>query len=157
MHIRGAHPAACPHCGTGHFLPLNEEKLAQIPAAAFSELTWDPLADARLQRVPGGFIRDMTRWRIEKWARAANRTVIDLDIMDGKYGSWGNGAVKMELTLEWDEAATARAARIPDFVRPTVQKEIEKRVKAEGRAKVEAADIDKAMAHWSESGNFHGH
>jgi rubrerythrin len=158
LNIRGVRPTLCPHCGTGHFLPLNEDKLVKLPAAAFVvELTWDPLAEARLQRVPGGFIRDMTRWRVEKWARAADRTLVDLDIMDGKYGSWGHGAVKMELTLEWSEDAGARAGRIPDFIRPTVQKEIEKRVKAEGRAKVEAGDSDSAMAHWSETGSFHGH
>lgn len=157
LHIRGARPGVCPHCGTGHFLPLDADRLAKATRAAFAELTWDPEAEARLLRVPGGFIRDMTRWRVEKWARGADRTRVDEDIMDGKYGSWGEGGTKVELALVWTEEAAARAARIPDFVRPTVQKEIERRVKAEGRKSVEAGDIDTAMAHWSASGSFHGH
>ena len=157
LHVRGsARPAACPHCGTGHFSPLDAERLAKAPDAAFAAITWDPVAERRLTRIPPGFMRDMTRWRVEKWSRAAGRPHVDLDMMDGKYGSWGAGSGKVELALAWSEEASARAARIPDFIRPMVQKEIERRVQAEGRTQVAAADIDKAMAHWSASGDFHG-
>jgi hypothetical protein len=92
---------------------------------------------------------------VEKWARGAYRNRVDEEIMDWKYGSWGEGGAKAALSLEWSEEAAARAARNPDFLRPTVQKEIERRVKAEGRKKADAEDIDKAMAHWSASGSFH--
>lgn len=157
LHVRGGdRPGACRRCGTGHFLPLDQARLDAATPAAFADLTWDPLAERRLTRVPPGFMRDMTRWRVEKWARAAGRTYVDPDMMDGKYGSWGEGSGKVELTLDWSAEAAGRAGRIPDFIRPMVQKEIERRVKAQGRGHVEAADIEQAMSHWSASGSFHG-
>ena len=74
LHVRGAdRPSACRGCGTGHFVPLDADRLAKAPGAAFADLAWDPDAEARLERVPAGFMRDMTRWRVEKWARAADR------------------------------------------------------------------------------------
>jgi hypothetical protein len=94
---------------------------------------WDEAAKQRLERVPPGFMRDMTRSRVEKWARAAGRGRVDLETMDGKYGNWGAGGAKVELTLAWDAEAQARAERIPDFIRPMVQKEIERVVKGQGR------------------------
>ncbi|MEO6096057.1 MAG: universal stress protein [Fibrobacteria bacterium] len=155
--LDGAKPTVCANCGTGHFVRLSAEKRAQAKSSAFKTLAWKPEALQRLERVPEGFMRTMTRCRVEKWARAGGADVVDLEIMDGKYGSWGDGSAKMAPELEWSEAATARTSRIPDFIRPMVMKEIERRAKGEGRTRVDAADIDQAMTHWSASGNFHGH
>jgi hypothetical protein len=80
---------------------------------------------------------------------------VDEEVMDGKYGSWGEGSSKVHLELEWTEAATSRAQKIPDFVRSGVMKEIERRAKAAGKVKVESEDIDQAMQQWTGSGSFH--
>lgn len=157
MVVHGPRPAACAGCGTGHFTPLQAERIGKLPPAAFGAVEWDPAARARLERVPEGFMREMSKWRVEKWARAEGKSRVDLEIMEGKYGSWEAGSGKVELSLEWDAAAASRADRIPGFIRAMVQKEIERRVKAQGRARVEGPDIDQAMAHWSATGNFHGH
>ncbi|MDB5104870.1 MAG: hypothetical protein JWP91_2559 [Fibrobacteres bacterium] len=153
----GAKPSVCGNCGTGHFVKLTPEQRAKAHPAAMKILTWDPEALSRLEKVPVGFMRNMTRCRVEKWARAGGVETVDMDVMDGKYGSWGDGSAKIVLELEWSEDATARVSRIPEFIRGMVMKEIERRAKSEGRPKVEAGDIDQAMQHWSGPGGFHGH
>jgi nucleotide-binding universal stress UspA family protein len=154
--VDGARPGKCPNCGTGHFTAMGEEQRAKAHPSAFRALEWDADAQARLERVPQGFMRDMTRMRVEKWARSGGADKVTLEIMDGKYGGWAEGGAGIAPELEWSEEAAARAERIPDFIRPMVKKEIERRVKAKGGVRVEAADMDQAMNHWSGSGSFHG-
>jgi nucleotide-binding universal stress UspA family protein len=61
---------------------------AQAPAteAAASPFTWTPDAVARLDRVPAGFMRDMTREEVERVAAARGATVIDLALCEEGIG-----------------------------------------------------------------------
>jgi nucleotide-binding universal stress UspA family protein/rubrerythrin len=152
-----SHPATCAVCGTGHFHRLSPEARAKAHPSALRQLEWEPAAMERLSRVPAGFMRDMTRYRVEKWARAAGAERVHLDVLEGKYGSWEEGSGRMTLELPWSGGARERAERIPDFIRPMVMKEIERRAKSAGQARVEADDMDQAMRHWSSTGGFHGH
>ncbi len=155
--VDGLKPAVCPGCATAHFIKVTPEQRAQAKPSAFLKLEWEPAALARLDRVPAGFIRDMTRCRIEKWARASGDLQVTVVDMDGKYGSWGDGSAKVKSELDWQPEALTRMEKIPGFVRPMVMKEIERRAKAENRNVVLPSDIDEAVAHWSKTGNFHGH
>jgi nucleotide-binding universal stress UspA family protein/rubrerythrin len=154
--VDGVRPGKCSNCGTGHFTAMGADRRAKAHPSAFRALEWDEAARVRLERVPQGFMRDMTRMRVEKWARSGGADKVTLEVMDGKYGGWAEGGAAIALELEWSEGASARAERIPEFIRPMVKKEIERRVKAKGGARVEPADMDQAMEHWSGSGNFHG-
>lgn len=152
-----ARPAACAVCGTGHFQRLTPEARTRVRPSALRPLEWDAPALERLHRVPEGFMRDMTRYRVEKWARAAGAERVHPEVLEGKYGSWEEGSGRVTLDLAWTDEARSRAERIPDFIRPMVMKEIERRAKAAGRTQVEADDMDQAMRHWSSTGGFHGH
>jgi nucleotide-binding universal stress UspA family protein len=62
---------------------------AQAPAAAAtgdSRFTWTEDATARLNRVPAGFMRDMTREEVEKVADERGVTVIDLAVCEDGIG-----------------------------------------------------------------------
>src|SRR5437899_3112039 len=62
---------------------------AQAPAPAATEagaFTWTEEATARLNRVPAGFMRDMTREEIEKVATAKAVTTIDLAVCEEGIG-----------------------------------------------------------------------
>ena len=155
--VDGSKPTKCPNCNTGHFMQISIEQRSKAHPAAFKILDWNSEAKARLERVPIGFMRDMTRSRVEKWARAAGLDYVGIEVMDGKYGSWGDGSAKVKLDLDWSEDALIRTQKIPDFIRSMVMKEIERRSKGLGKDKVIAEDIDQAMQHWSGSGSFHGH
>jgi len=64
------------------FEPAQAEEVAQ-EAGGFA---WTPEAVARLDRVPAGFMRDMTREEIEKVAREKGATTIDLAVCEEGIG-----------------------------------------------------------------------
>jgi nucleotide-binding universal stress UspA family protein len=59
---------------------------AEAPAATAAAFTWTPDAVARLDRVPAGFMRDMTREEIEKVATAKGVGTIDLAVCEEGIG-----------------------------------------------------------------------
>ncbi|HKC83324.1 MAG TPA: PCP reductase family protein, partial [bacterium] len=62
---------------------------AQAPAgetAPASPFTWTEDATARLNRVPAGFMRDMTREEVEKVAGEKGVTTIDLAVCEDGIG-----------------------------------------------------------------------
>ena len=92
------------------------EALAPIPAAAEAlddPLVWSPEAEARLARVPEGFMRDMTRQRVETSARKIGAETVSLDLVEEKYAGWAMGSAKRNSEMDWDAEASARIARIP--------------------------------------------
>jgi nucleotide-binding universal stress UspA family protein/rubredoxin len=154
--IDGDAPESCPNCSKSVFMPLSAQKRTEVPAAALGKLHWNSVALERLQRVPEGFMRAMTQWRVEKWARSHGQTEVDFSVMGDKYSSWGEGSEKLTTTMPWSEAALARANRIPGFIRGVVMKEIEKKAKAEGLTSITPAEMEGAMQAWQKSGSFHG-
>jgi nucleotide-binding universal stress UspA family protein len=60
--------------------------LAEVTVPAGGEFTWTEDAVARLNRVPAGFMRDMTREEVEKVARAKELGVIDLALCEEGIG-----------------------------------------------------------------------
>jgi nucleotide-binding universal stress UspA family protein len=62
------------------------EPAEPAPASSASPYTWTEDASARLNRVPAGFMRDMTREEIERVAASKNVTVIDLAIAEEGIG-----------------------------------------------------------------------
>jgi nucleotide-binding universal stress UspA family protein len=59
---------------------------APVATAAASPYTWTEDATARLDRVPAGFMRDMTREEVERVAAAKNVSVIDLAVCEEGIG-----------------------------------------------------------------------
>ena len=59
---------------------------APAPAAAPGRFAWTPDAVARLDRVPAGFMRDMTREEVEKVAAEKGVTTIDLAVCEEGIG-----------------------------------------------------------------------
>ena len=57
---------------------IAREEAGATVASTAPALVWTPEAEARLERVPAGFMREMTRREIEKAARGAGITTIDL-------------------------------------------------------------------------------
>ncbi len=153
--LDGEKPHACPNCGKSVFMALSPEKRHAASASATQMLYWNEDALSRLQRVPEGFMREMTRLRVEKWARAHGQVNVDFSVMGDKYESWGDGSAKQVVTMPWSEEAMARAMKIPSFIRGIVMKEIEKRAKSLGQTQIEGDNLADAMNYWQQSGNFH--
>ena len=132
-----------------------EEQNAERAPPGDVAVQWSPEATERLARVPEGFIRDMTRQRIETFARCNSVETVTPDLIEDKYAEWSKGSAKQKQQLEWDEAATRRLERVPDFVRGMVMLEIERCARETGRDVVTEDIIDSASGSWEKLGTFH--
>ena len=77
-------------------------------------------------------MREMTRQRVETFARNNGVDTITPDLIEEKYGEWGKGSAKKKQQMQWDDAATQRISKIPDFIRGMVMLEIERCAKDSG-------------------------
>lgn len=128
---------------------------AQSESSAASGVEWTDEAEARLQAVPEGFLRDMTRRRVEAFAGRRGAPTITLGLMEEKYAQWAEASTKQEKTLAWSEAAAARLARIPEVVRGMVAREVERCARGMGEQAVTAETIERAKAGWESARAFH--
>ncbi len=132
-----------------------EKQSAEPESSPQGTVQWSSDATERLARVPEGFMRDMTRQRVEAFARSNNAETITPDLIEEKYSDWGKGSAKQKQRLEWDDAATERIARVPDFVRGMVMLEIERCARESGSDVVTEETIDAANGSWEKLGAFH--
>jgi nucleotide-binding universal stress UspA family protein len=151
--VAEARKAMCP-------IPEAEDKPTDktettVPDDRAGSLIWSPEAETRLGRVPEGSMREMTRKRIELFARENCVTSITLALVEEKYAAWADGSEKRQSEMAWAADAAARVERIPDFIRPMVVQEIERCAREMGLDSVTGAAIDKASEAWEGMGSFH--
>ena len=120
-----------------------------------TEPEWTDAAQKRLQGVPEGFIRDLTRERVAAFAKRKGVDRITPELIDEKYSEWASGSSKQRMELEWDPAAAERIQRVPDFVRGMVIKEVERCAHVNGMDTVTADVITKALESWERLSEFH--
>jgi nucleotide-binding universal stress UspA family protein/ribosomal protein L37E len=120
--------------------------------------TWTPEAEERLGRVPE-FCRELTRWRVEWTAfKRGLGSVITPETMDVKFDMWG--AVSHDIqaagpTMPWDEAASRRLERVPEFVKGQVIQAVEGNARALGYDRVTSEVLDRVIERWISTGDFH--
>jgi hypothetical protein len=124
-------------------------------AAAVAAIHWSAAAEARMARIPAGAIRDLTRSRIEAFARRRGVTEIDSELVDEKYAEWGAGSQQQAMQLAWTPESLQRIERIPEFVRGMVVKEVERCARAMGLDAVTPEVLERARGTWSKRGGFH--
>ncbi len=119
------------------------------------DVSWSDDALARLEQVPSGFLRDLTRQRLEVFAASIGAERVTSDVMDEKYADWGEGSARFKPTMPWQDDVVQRAGRIPDFVRGMVVNEVERCAAEMGLDVVTEDVLEKAMGAWSRHGTFH--
>ncbi len=118
-------------------------------------LTWTKDAQARLQRVPEGVMRDLTRQRVEKLARARGQSTVTVDLLEDKYRQWSDGSAQATSELPWTEQARLSVERIPQFVRGMVMQAIEAYARNKGLTEITSDTVDEAKGAWGATGRFH--
>lgn len=116
---------------------------------------WTEEAEKMLERVPVGFMREMTRWRVEEFARAKSCQVITPEVVREKYELWGNGSAKVDSQIPWTKEAEERIEKIPTFVRGMVMKEAERHAKELGSNQVTSEILALVKKKWGETFDFH--
>ena len=147
-------PEKCPVCGAGRDrFEIIEKREAKTEQAA--ELKWTNEAMDRLKKIPEGFMRNMTKWRIEKMARDKGLSAVTLDVMQAKYDYWGQGSAKVQRMFQWTKEADEKIEHIPSFVRGMVIKEIEGLAEKRGLKEVIPDLIEEAKRMWEGTMEFH--
>lgn len=116
---------------------------------------WTGEAEQRLSSIPEGFMRQLTRERIESFANRKGARQIDNALIDAKYAEWGEGSSKQSMEMEWEDEALSRIQRIPDFVRGMVIKEVERCAREKGEQRVGINALNRASSSWEQGGKFH--
>lgn len=116
---------------------------------------WNAEALARLMRVPEGFMRTLTRQRVEAFARHKGVQTITSALLDEKYAEWAAGSEQQRPELTWETSTWERVQRIPAVVRGMVIKETERCARGLGKPTVTAEVLALAHDAWSSKGTFH--
>jgi nucleotide-binding universal stress UspA family protein len=124
-------------------------------AAPDSSITWSPAAEERVQKVPAGFMRDLTRRRVETFARRKGKTEITPRLIEEKYAEWAAGSEKQRMELPWTTESVERINRIPKFVRGMVIKEVEQCARELNMDTVTPAVVAQACSTWARKDSFH--
>ena len=136
----------------GHGHPLSDR-------TGIAEFTWTPEAEERLREVPE-FCRELTRWRVEWTAHKLGLgTTITPEVMQVKFDMWGRVSHAIrdrhDDGLPWTDEAHARFERIPEFVKGQVLEAVEGNARRMGATIVDDAVVDRVIAQWVETGDFH--
>ncbi len=123
--------------------------------SAEQSLPWNEAALQRLQRVPAGYMREMTRRRVEIFARKRGVAIVTAELMSDKYQQWGAGSSKQEMTMSWSAEALAKIERIPDFVRGMVIREVECCARQQAAEEITLDLIGEVTDGWASTGSFH--
>ncbi len=118
-------------------------------------LNWTPEAQARLQEVPEGAMRELTRQRVEKLTRQRGESTVTLDLLQEKYRQWWEGSAQATSEMTWTHEAEERMARIPAFVRGMVVKAVEAYAEQHGLAQITLSTVDEAKGFWGKTSHFH--
>ncbi len=153
----GHHGGGGGHHGGG----ADNHRPPAVPPAPTGELDvstmpWTEEAEASLSRIPDGFMRTLTRQRIEDIARKLGKEEVDSEAVSMKFDTWSDGSAKAERELPWDDDALARVQRIPEFIRGNVVRELERKARSEGLDRISAKYLDAARQRWSSGEGFHG-
>ncbi len=118
-------------------------------------VAWTREATERLDRVPEGPMRELTRQRVEAMVRRYGGSTVTVELVESKYGQWRDSGPPQTPTLRWSEQATERVNRIPSFVRGPVVEAIERYAVSRGTARVTSEIVDESKCHWKVAGHFH--
>ena len=120
-----------------------------------NQLTWTPEAQSRLNRVPEGIVRDLTRLRVERLARQQGQSTVTEEMIEAKYRQWAEGSVQAAGEMSWTAEARERIQRVPVFVRGTVVKAVEAYARQQGLSEITPMILEEAKSFWGETGRFH--
>ncbi len=128
---------------------------AMLESETSDSPTWSAEAEARLQSIPQGMSRDMTRKAVETIGGGQGLTEISAEFLTQVLDTFSRGSGTATETLPWDSTARARIQKAPPMVRGMLIKEIEAWVQRQGLLQVDANSVSTIVDEWAQSGHFH--
>jgi nucleotide-binding universal stress UspA family protein/predicted RNA-binding protein with RPS1 domain len=118
-------------------------------------LPWTEEAEARLQSLPEGMSRDMTRKAITTIATKNGIDEITEEFVKQILDTFKSGSGNVTETLSWDEDARDSLSRAPDMVRGMLIKEVENWARHNNRSHIDLATVNIVKQEWQSKGYFH--
>jgi len=140
----------CPFANMAQTIPMGEKT-----NESFARMLWSPEAEQKLECVPVGFCRDMTRKAAETIAAQKGSTRIEASFVETVMNVFESGSSKVQETLPWDDAARARIQKAPDMIRGMLMQEIEAWAQRNGLQRVNEAAVSAVKVQWQDEGQFH--
>ncbi|MBI2314024.1 MAG: universal stress protein [Betaproteobacteria bacterium] len=126
------------------------------PVTAESEpLAWDEEAEKRVAQVPAGFVRDLTRLRIEAWARKHGYRVVTAEVVAAKLAEWEAGGSEYAPSLGWEDTALEKMKKMPPAIGAVVMQAVERYASEQGATKVTAALLQELLSELQAGRPFH--
>lgn len=122
---------------------------------ADAPVAWTLGALARLNQVPAGVNRELTRQRVESFAKRRGVQSVTVELMEEKYREWSEGSARATSELVWTESAQGRMERVPSFVRGMVRQAVEAYARQRNALEVTPEVLEEAQQFWADSGRFH--
>ena len=125
------------------------------PQKSEHELPWDPEAEVVLERVPEGFMRNLTAQRTEARAQRLGHSRITREVVEDQFANWQKHSKEVTRTMVWEAGAYELIASAPSVVRGMIVREIEAGAKRDSLAEVSTEYVEAARGQWRETGVFH--
>jgi nucleotide-binding universal stress UspA family protein len=118
-------------------------------------LTWTEEAEARMQSLPEGMSRNMTRKAITTIATKDGLNEISEDVVNQVLDTFKSGSGSVAETLAWDEDARDSLRRAPGMVRGMLIKEVENWARNNNQSRIDLATVNTVKKEWQSKGYFH--
>ncbi|MFQ5701801.1 MAG: PCP reductase family protein, partial [Acidobacteriota bacterium] len=150
----GGRKSRCPFAGLSASIDAAaEERIDSRKVSAAPR--WTEQATRLLETVPEGFIRRMTRARVEALARRKGCLEATSEVVTEKLKSWRDNSLKAGITMSWDSAVLERVQRIPETVRGQIILEVERFAASQGRKEITNSFFEKVVNQWMNGMDFH--
>jgi nucleotide-binding universal stress UspA family protein len=128
---------------------------AKKAAASSDVLVWTEEAEAKIQGLPEGMSRDMTRNAVTAIATKNGLNEINIDFVKQVLDTFESGSSHITETLSWDEDARDSLSRAPDMVRGMLIKEVETWAQNNNQSHIDLATVNTVKQEWQSKGHFH--
>jgi hypothetical protein len=119
------------------------------------DLPWQAKALVRLQQIPQGTSRDMTKKATNTIAQQQGVNEVDIDFLENILSIFTAGSKKVKKSMPWDKEAEEAISKAPEMVQGMLAQEIEAYAQREKIENIKLAMVDKVKEKWSSDGSFH--
>jgi len=119
------------------------------------DLPWHKDAQQRLNKIPQGSSRDMTKKATNAIAQQQNINHISLEFLENILSIFNSGSKNMKKSLPWQENAETAIAKAPAMVQGMLASEIEAYAKRESLTEVDLKTVQLVKKKWTDEGRFH--
>lgn len=119
------------------------------------DLPWHKDALLRLEKIPQGTSRDMTKKAANAIAQQQNVETISLEFLENILSIFNSASKGVTKTLPWQDDAAAAITKAPAMVQGMLGKEIETYAKRKHLTEVNLETVERVKKKWTDEGRFH--